>query len=114
MADRTTVKAKARSDFGSGASKRIRRSGLVPAVVYGGSGESVTVSLDPKDIFRLLRSESGRNTILDLKIEGGATNNVILKDWQVDPVKETILHADFQRGCDGSDTEGDRSHRDTW
>jgi large subunit ribosomal protein L25 len=97
MADRTTVKAKARSDFGSGASKRIRRSGLVPAVVYGGSGESVTVSLDPKDIFRLLRSESGRNTILDLKIEGGATNNVILKDWQVDPVKETILHADFQR-----------------
>jgi large subunit ribosomal protein L25 len=65
--------------------------------VYGGSGESVTVSLDPKDIFRLLRSESGRNTILDLKIEGGDTNNVILKDWQVDPVKETILHADFQR-----------------
>ena len=97
MADRTIVNAKARSDFGSGASKRIRRIGLVPAVVYGGSGESVTVSLDPKDIFRLLRSEAGRNTILDLKIEGGDSDNVILKDWQVDPVKETILHADFQR-----------------
>jgi large subunit ribosomal protein L25 len=97
MADTTTVNAKARTEFGSGASKRIRRSGLVPAVVYGGSGKTVPVALDPKEIFRLLRSEAGRNTILDLKIEGGDTDNVILKDWQVDPVKETILHADFQR-----------------
>ena len=88
MADITTVNAKARSEFGSGASKRIRRSGQVPAVVYGGSGETLTVALDPKDIFRLLRSEAGRNTILDLKIEGGRTDNVILKDWQVDHRKE--------------------------
>jgi large subunit ribosomal protein L25 len=97
MADTITVNAKTRSEFGSGASKRIRRSGLVPAVVYGGSRETVPVTLDPKEIFRLLRSESGRNTILNLKVEGGDTDNAILKDWQVDPVKETILHADFQR-----------------
>ena len=91
------VQAKARSDFGSGASKRIRRSGMVPAIVYGGSADSVSVTLDPKEIFKLLRSQAGRNTILSLAIEGGRPDNVILKDLQVDPVKENILHADFQR-----------------
>ena len=91
------VQAKARSDFGSGASKRIRRSGMVPAIVYGGSADSVSVTLDPKEIFKLLRSEAGRNTILSLAIEGGSPDNVILKALQVDPVKENILHADFQR-----------------
>ncbi len=91
------VEAKARSEFGSGASKRIRRSGMVPAIVYGGSGETVTFTIDPKEIFRLLKSEAGRNTILNLKIDGGGADDVILKNWQVDPVTESILHADFQR-----------------
>ena len=91
------VKATPRSDFGGGASKRIRRNGMVPAIVCGGSADSVSVTLDPKEILKLLRSEAGRNTILNLAIEGGRTDKVILKDWQVDPVKENILHADFQR-----------------
>jgi large subunit ribosomal protein L25 len=70
---------------------------MVPGIVYGGAAGNVAVTLDPKDILRLLRSDSGRNTILTLNIDGVGTDNVILKDWQVDPVKETILHADFQR-----------------
>ena len=70
---------------------------MVPAIVYGGSADSVSVTLDPKEIFKLLRSQAGRNTILSLAIEGGRPDNVILKDLQVDPVKENILHADFQR-----------------
>jgi len=92
-----TVSAEARSGFGSSAAKRIRRAGRVPAIVYGGSDDNVTVSVDPKAILRLLRSEAGRNTIVSLQVEGGSTNSVILKDWQVDPVREDILHADFQR-----------------
>lgn len=91
------VNAETRSDFGSGAAKRIRRSGSVPAIVYGGSQDTITVSIDPKAIIRLLRSEAGRNTIVSLKVPDGGTDNVILKDWQVDPVREDILHADFQR-----------------
>ena len=91
------VSASSRSEFGSGASKRLRRQGLVPAVVYGGASGSISVSVDPKALYRLLRSEAGRNTILKLEIEGGKNDSVILKDWQVDPVKETFLHADFQR-----------------
>lgn len=57
----------------------------------------MTVSVDPKEMIRLLRSESGRNTIISLEVEGSGANNVILKDWQVDPVREDLLHADFQR-----------------
>jgi large subunit ribosomal protein L25 len=92
-----TVKAKLRSNFGSGASRQLRRTGMVPAVVYGGSGDSVAVTVDPKEIFRLLRSELGRNTIFSLSVEGGDRDNVILKDWQIDPVTDSILHADFKR-----------------
>ncbi len=93
----TSVSVQSRSERGKGAAKRLRRSGLVPAVVYGGSKETEAVALDPKAILKVLRSEAGRNTILTLDIEGGSQDNVILKDWVVDPVLETILHADFQR-----------------
>jgi len=92
-----TVSVQSRTEFGSGAAKRIRRSGMVPGVVYGGSAETLQVAVSPKDLFMLLRSQSGRNTILRLEVEGTKADSVILKDWQVDPVKETILHADFQR-----------------
>lgn len=92
-----TLSAEPRTEFGSASARRIRRSGRVPAIVYGGAGASAPVSLDPREIIRVLRSEAGRNTIVSLQIEGSATDSVILKDWQVDPVRETILHADFQR-----------------
>jgi large subunit ribosomal protein L25 len=70
---------------------------MVPGIVYGGSSDNIPVTLDPKDLFKLLRSHAGRNTIMNLEIEGAAADNVILKDWQVDPVTEAILHADFHR-----------------
>jgi large subunit ribosomal protein L25 len=57
----------------------------------------VSVAVDPKALHRVLRSESGRNTILKLDLGGGANTSAILKDWQVDPVKESFLHADFYR-----------------
>jgi large subunit ribosomal protein L25 len=91
------LSAKSRSERGSGASKRIRRDGMVPAIVYGGAAPAVSVTVDPRVIYRLLRSEAGRNTILSLDVDGDAADSVILKDWQVDPVRDTLLHADFQR-----------------
>ena len=92
-----TVSATNRTDFGKGASKKMRRQGMVPGIVYGGSANNIPVAVNPKDLFRLLRSQAGRNTILNLDIEGTISDSVILKDWQVDPVDESILHADFQR-----------------
>jgi len=91
-----SITAKARDDRGKNAARRIRREGLIPAVVYGGKGDNMTVAVDPKSLLKVLRSESGRNTILKLDIGGSATN-AILKSWQVDPIREHFLHADFYR-----------------
>ena len=91
------VSAKGRDDRGKNAARRLRRSGMIPAVIYGGKGDNVAVSVDPKSLQKVLRSEAGRNTILKLDIAGQGGANAILKSWQVDPVKETFLHADFYR-----------------
>jgi large subunit ribosomal protein L25 len=91
------VTAESRPDRGKNAARRLRRTGLIPAVVYGGKGETVSVSVDPKTLHRVLRSESGRNTILSLDLGQGGKTSAILKSWQVDPIKERFLHADFFR-----------------
>lgn len=91
------VSAKTRADRGKNAAKRLRREGLVPGVVYGGKGENVAVAVDPKALQRVLRSEAGRNSILKLDIANAGSTNAILKSWQVDPIKEKFLHADFFR-----------------
>ena len=92
-----TVNAESRSDFGKNASRRLRSRGMVPAIVYGGKGEALSVAVDPKSLQRVLHSEAGRNTILKLDIAGHGATNAILKSWQVDPVRENFLHADFYR-----------------
>jgi large subunit ribosomal protein L25 len=91
------ISATAREDRGKNAARRLRQKGMVPAVVYGSSGENVTIAVDPKALHRVLRSEAGRNSILRLDIPNMAVTNAILKKWQVDPVRENFLHADFFR-----------------
>jgi large subunit ribosomal protein L25 len=75
----------------------LRRQGLVPGIVYGGKGGNIAVAVDPKALQKVLRSEAGRNTILKLDIAGTGATNAILKDLQVDPIKDSLLHADFYR-----------------
>jgi large subunit ribosomal protein L25 len=70
---------------------------MIPAVVYGGKKNSVAVSVDPKTLLRVLRSEAGRNTILSLDLGEGGKTSAILKNWQVDPINEKFIHADFYR-----------------
>src|SRR3989441_1301743 len=91
------ISATNRADRGKNAARRLRRRGLVPGIVYGGKGENLAVAVDPKALQRVLRSEAGRNAILKLSIADHGSSNAILKNWQVDPVKESFLHADFYR-----------------
>jgi large subunit ribosomal protein L25 len=91
------VNAKGRDDRGKNAARRLRREGLVPGIVYGGKGGSIAIAVDPKALQKVLRSEAGRNTILKLDIAGAGATNAILKDLQVDPIKDSLLHADFYR-----------------
>jgi len=91
------ISATNRADRGKNAARRLRRRGLVPGIVYGGKGENLAVAVDPKALQRVLRSEAGRNAILKLSIADHGSTNAILKNLQVDPVKESFLHADFYR-----------------
>jgi len=91
------VSAEGRTDRGKNAARRLRSKGLIPAVVYGGKGDAMAVAVDPKVLLRVLRSETGRNTILKLDLGADGKTSAILKQWQMDPVKESFLHADFYR-----------------
>lgn len=83
--------------FNKGHARRVRVSGLIPAVVYGAGQESVAVTVDPRVITKILYSESGHNTIFDLAIEGKGTNKVMIVDWQHEPIKGKLLHIDLKR-----------------
>lgn len=91
------VKAKVRTELGTRASRRIRRAGLIPAVVYGSSQETLPLLVNPKDLLTILNSETGHNSIFSLEIDGHGKQNVLIKDWRFEPVKSTLLHADFLR-----------------
>jgi large subunit ribosomal protein L25 len=84
------------SSRGKNEARRLRVSGRVPAVVYGAKKETVAVSVDPKQISKILRSDSGHNTIFDLKV-GNEQAKAMIVDWQYDPLKGTLLHIDLKR-----------------
>jgi len=92
-----SVEAVTREDFGKNAARRLRRSGRIPAVVYGGGGPSLSIAVDPKPISRILVSEAGHNALFSLEIKGKAPARVMLKDWTADPVKGTLIHVDMVR-----------------
>lgn len=92
-----TVAAVVRTTRGKNEAYRTRCAGQIPAVVYGAFEDPVAVAVDPRDIIRILHSGTGYNTIFNLAIEGGVTTPVLVVDRQVDPVKGTLLHADFKR-----------------
>jgi large subunit ribosomal protein L25 len=88
------IKSETRDALGKNASRRIRRSGSVPAVLYGEGIESVSLILDRKDIIKILKSETGENTLFKLALEGGE-KDAMIKDVQIDPTTDEILHADL-------------------
>jgi len=76
--------------------RRVRRDGKIPAVVYGAGKDSVSVSVDPRVVNRILHSETGHNTIFDLTLDGEKTKAMIV-DWQYEPIKGKLLHIDLKR-----------------
>lgn len=87
-----------REKLGKEESNRLRKSGLIPSVVYGLGGESVPVSVEPKVITRIIRSERGLNTVLNLKLAGtDQTRHVLIKDVTRHPVTDRLTHVDFIR-----------------
>jgi large subunit ribosomal protein L25 len=88
------VAAESRTEAGKNVNRRLRAQGRVPGVLYGANKEPQPVSVEPKQLGYILRSGHGENTLFDLEI-GGTRRKVILKEYQIDPIKGKLLHADF-------------------
>jgi large subunit ribosomal protein L25 len=92
----TAVEAKPRVGGDKNAARALRRSGLIPAVLYGAGLDPVTVAVDPKQMRGILNSETGHNTIFDVKVDGTNAKAMIV-DWQFEPIKGSLLHVDLKR-----------------
>jgi large subunit ribosomal protein L25 len=98
MISQEVVEAQPRPDSsrGKNEARRLRAGGRVPGVLYGAKKETVAVSLDPKQITRILHSESGHNTIFEVQA-GSEKARVMIVDWQYDPMYGKLLHIDLKR-----------------
>jgi len=100
-----TVRATKREGRGKNDARRARRDGMVPVSVYGGEGGSVAALAPIRDLAAILRSESGRNTIFTLDIEGVGTSEVMFHERQIDPIRGRLIHADLTRLVKGQKIE---------
>jgi len=90
------INARKRTAQGTGASRRLRRTGMVPGIIYGGAGEAVTIELDHKELYQHLTDEKFHASILSLKLDGQA-EDVLLRAFNMHPWKGHVQHIDFQR-----------------
>lgn len=89
------MSAKVRSSAGKGAMRRLRVSGKTPAIVYGGGSVALPLELDSKTLMQQLLAIYRRNVIVTLKVEGEGDRHVLVGEVQTDPVRDTLIHADF-------------------
>lgn len=96
MAIEMSLQAEIRDAAGKGPARRLRRTGKVPGVLYGARKEALPVAVDPKQLAAILRSDSGQNTIFELRMDGEKTAAMIV-DWQREPVRGALIHVDLKR-----------------
>ncbi len=96
MSEKIVVEGSPRAERGKNEARRLRLTGKVPAVLYGGKGGAITLAVNAKQVGAILRSESGHNTLFQVDL-GGKHEPAILKDWLVDPITGKLLHVDLLR-----------------
>jgi len=92
-----TLEATTRDSRGKNEARRLRVAGRIPAVLYGGAGGAVPLSVDPKALSRILHSGSGVNSIISLDVQGQGVTQVLVKEFLLEPIRHSMLHADFYR-----------------
>ncbi|HEY3975472.1 MAG TPA: 50S ribosomal protein L25 [Candidatus Sulfotelmatobacter sp.] len=100
--EQSTLEAQPREAGTKNHARRVRKDGKIPAVVYGAGKDSVSISVDPRHVLRILHSDTGHNTIFDLALSGGEStkaenSKAMIVDWQYEPIKGTLLHIDLKR-----------------
>lgn len=99
MAEEIVIDAQIRTERGKNENRRLRSSGMIPAILYGVTNENISLSVKPLDIVKILRSKKGANTLFHINMIGERTTRsaVLIKDYQLDPVKDVLIHCDFVR-----------------
>jgi len=97
VTDNNTLEAQPRNAGNKNEARRVRRGGKIPAVVYGAGQDSLPVAVDPRQVKRILNSETGHNTIFDLALDGTTKTKAMIVDWQYEPIKGNLLHIDLKR-----------------
>ena len=90
------LSASARTDTGKGVARSLRRSGQVPAVIYGHARQAQSLSINAKDLDRLLGSIAAESTVIELAVDGARSTKTLIKEIQRHPFKRQVLHVDFQ------------------
>jgi large subunit ribosomal protein L25 len=91
----TVIAAQLRTPGGKNVNRRLRQAGKIPAVIYGPGNQPIVVTVDPHDVSTILHSESGRNTIFAISVDGVEQSKAMVKDYQLDPVQGKLIHTDF-------------------
>ncbi|MEZ4224900.1 MAG: 50S ribosomal protein L25 [Polyangiaceae bacterium] len=91
------IEATRREAQGKSVARRLRANGQIPAVAYGRGGPAQAVAVEPKDVLHVLGAERGRNSVIELTVDGKDKMTVLLTDYQYHPVSRELLHADFYR-----------------
>jgi large subunit ribosomal protein L25 len=94
--ENNVLEAQPRTPGNKNTARRVRRDGKIPAVLYGAGKDSLSVAVDPRQVLRILNSETGHNTIFDLALDQDKTKAMIV-DWQYEPIKGKLLHIDLKR-----------------
>jgi large subunit ribosomal protein L25 len=94
--DISILEAQKRQPGNKNAARRVRAEGKIPAVLYGGNSAAAALTVDPRQVLRILHSETGHNTIFDLSLDSNRFKAMIV-DWQFEPLKGRLLHVDMQR-----------------
>ncbi|MCP4308470.1 MAG: 50S ribosomal protein L25 [bacterium] len=93
--DQVTLRAHPRAVFGTRPTKRLRREGLVPAVVYGKDSDAKSITVDGRELYSVLHTEAGRNALINVEIEGGSEVLAVAREVQRHPVRGEIIHLDL-------------------
>jgi large subunit ribosomal protein L25 len=96
-AETNLLEAQPRIAGNKNAARRVRQGGKIPGVLYGAGKQALTVSLDPRQVTRILHSATGHNTIFDLALDGGERTKAMIVDWQYEPIRGALLHIDLKR-----------------
>ena len=93
-----TIEVQKREKTGKGSNRRARSGGLIPAVVYGGGKDSVSIQVDRKSMLDLMKKAGSENPIYLLKLtDSGSERHAMIREVQTDPISRQVLHIDFQR-----------------